>query len=63
MDTYKYESKDPKQTTCDLGVTFSFSEDVDLAEAEAYIISLLAEIDKGVEYTFDMWTLPSEDYS
>lgn len=64
METYKYKSIDPKQTTCDLGVTFSFHEDVDLAEAEELINSFLTDLYKsGVKYTFDIWTLPSEDYS
>jgi hypothetical protein len=60
---YKYENEDPKQTTCDLSVTFRFPEGTDLTEAEGYILSQLAEIDKGVEYSFDMWTTPTEDYS
>ena len=62
-DTYKYESTDPKQTRNELSVTFSFDSSTDLKEAEGYIMSLLAEIDKGVEYSFDMWTMVSEKYS
>jgi hypothetical protein len=62
-DIYKYESTDPKQTRNELSVTFSFDADTDLSKAEGYIMSLLAEIDKGVEYSFDMWTMASEDYS
>tara|TARA_Y100000004_G_scaffold70598_2_gene79417 strand:+ start:244 stop:444 length:201 start_codon:yes stop_codon:yes gene_type:complete len=63
FDIYKYESTDPKQTRNELSVTFSFDADTDLNKAEGYILSLLAEIDKGVEYSFDMWTMVSEDYS
>jgi len=62
-EVYKYESIDPKQTRNELSVTFSFDTDTDLSKAEAYITSLLTEIDKGVEYSFDIWTLASEDYS
>jgi len=62
-DIYKYESTDPKQTRNELSVTFSFDPSTDLKKAEGYIMSLLAEIDKGVEYSFDMWTMVSEDYS
>ena len=62
-DIYKYESTDPKQTRNELSVTFSFDAETDLSKAEGYIMSLLAEIDKGVEYSFDMWTMASEDYS
>lgn len=62
-DIYKYESTDPKQTRNELSVTFSFDSETELFEAEGYISSLLAEIDKGVEYSFDMWTIVSEDYS
>lgn len=62
-DIYKYESTDPKQTRNELSVTFSFDSETKLSEAEGYIMSLLAEIDKGVEYSFDMWTMPSEEYS
>ena len=62
-DIYKYESTDPKQTRNELSVTFSFDAETKLSEAEGYIMSLLAEIDKGVEYSFDMWTMPSEEYS
>ncbi len=62
-EIYKYKSEDPKQTTCDLGVTFSFDEGTDLATAEAYVMSLLVHVGKEVEYSFDMWTVPSEDYS
>ena len=62
-DVYKYESTDPKQTRNELSVTFSFDPSTDLNEAEGYIMSLLAEIDKGVEYSFDIWTMVSEDYS
>lgn len=62
-DVYKYESTDPKQTRNELSVTFSFDPSTDLNEAEGYIMFLLAEIDKGVEYSFDMWTMASEEYS
>ena len=62
-DTYPYVSTDPKQTRHELSVTFSFYSSTDLKEAEGYIMFLLAEIDKGVEYSFDMWTMVSEKYS
>jgi hypothetical protein len=62
-EIYTYKSEDPKQITCDLGVTFSFGEGTTLETAEAYVMSLLVHAGKEVEYTFDMWTVPSEDYS
>ena len=62
-DIYKYESTDPKQTRNELSVTFSFHKSTDISEAEGYIMSLLAEIDKGVEYSFDLWSMASEEYS
>tara|TARA_B100001059_G_C17789279_1_gene559111 strand:- start:693 stop:887 length:195 start_codon:yes stop_codon:yes gene_type:complete len=61
MEIYKYTSTDPKQTTCDLGVTFSFDEGTDLATAEAYVTSLLVNAGAEVDITFDMWTTPQED--
>jgi hypothetical protein len=60
---YEYKSENPKQVTCDLSVTFSFGEGTDLETAEAYVMSLLVPVGKEVEYSFDMWTVPSEDYS
>ena len=62
-EVYKYISTDPKQKRNELSVTFSFDSKTELFEAEGYISSLLAEIDKGVEYSFDIWTIANEDYS
>ena len=61
MEIYEYESTDPKQKLNELGVSFYFSPDVTLEEADKYITSLLMGIDNAVEYSFDMWTTPQKD--
>ena len=61
MEIYHYESQDPKQKLNELGVSFYFSPDVTLEEADKYVTSLLMNIDNAVEYSFDMWTTPMED--
>ena len=45
MEIYEYESTDPKQKLNELGVSFYFSPDVTLEEADKYITSLLMGID------------------
>ena len=61
MNIYEYESTDPKQKLNELAVSFYFSPDVTLDEADKYVTSMLMEIDNEVEYSFDMWTTPQKE--
>jgi|TARA_B100001094_G_C18190876_1_gene807140 hypothetical protein len=60
QEIYKYKNPDRKQLTNDLAVTFRFADDTELSDAEAYVMSLLVQVGKEVEYSFDMWTTREE---
>jgi hypothetical protein len=60
QEIYKYKNPDRKQFTNDLSVTFRFADDTELSDAEAYVMSLLVQVGKEVEYSFDMWTTREE---